>query len=174
MEQHQTRTNLWQYLLRGLEWASKWYDEIESAVVRTVYGRILPSAVANRLELISIFRRLVKLSALIAVIFIAAAILFLSPKLLTVSGMLFDLAGLARIFIDEEWEDITALYSNTDDYPYGPPSHVTRELFRDDNPDAIGEVSEEFETIARHLYWRRGLALVILGFVLQLVGTVLS
>lgn len=162
------------FMADGLAWSAQRYDALENYVIRTLYGRILPSALGSRLELIATFRRMVKLSVLIALALIIGAIIFTSPKLVTISGMLLDLAGLARIFIDEEWEDIAELYSDTDKYPYGPPSHVTRELFKDDNPDAIGEVSEEVETMARHLYWRRGLALVLCGFVLQLIGTAFS
>ncbi|TAW18887.1 hypothetical protein [Rhizobium ruizarguesonis] len=162
------------YLMGVIDRAANAYDGIEARVVRSLFGRMLPSTVRTRMDLIILFRRLVKVSALIGVVLVPAAGVLVSPKLLTISGMLLELAGLARIFIDEEWEDITALYANEADFPYGPPSHITREMFKDDNPDAMGELADDVETMARHLYWRRGLALVLIGFALQLIGTALS
>ncbi len=85
---------------------------------------------------------------LIALALIVGSAIFASPKLITISGVHLDLAGLTRIFIGEEWEGIAELQSDADEYPNGPPSHVTQELFKDDNPDTIGEVSEEVETVS--------------------------
>lgn len=162
------------YMRDVIDRAAKTYDGIEAHAVRWFFVRMLPSTVRTRMDLITLFRRLVKVSALIGVVLVPAAGVLASPKLLTISGMLFELAGLARIFIDEEWEEITALYASEADFPYGPPSYITREMFKDDNPDVIGELADDVETMARHLYWRRGLSLVLVGFVLQLIGTALS
>ncbi|MGV1917090.1 hypothetical protein [Rhizobium sp. 22-785-1] len=150
------------------------YDRIENLVIRVLFARALPAIAGDRLQLVGMFRIIVRVSALIAVLVLVVAVLTLNAKLLVVSGMLFDLAGIARIFIDEEWSDLLSAYTDENAYPYGPPSYVTRELFKDEDPDALGEIPEHHEPMARHFYWRRGLAMVLVGFLLQLIGTVLG
>ena len=157
-----------------LEKAEVLYDYVEKAFSRAVFVHTLPSIAPNRLQLIRVFRRTVKLSVLLALGLVILATTNSSAKLLQIAGMLLDLAGIARIFIDEEWDSILSYYADEKEFPYGPPSHVTREMFQDDNPDTLGDIPEAVETMARHLYWRRGLVLVILGFTLQLVGTALG
>ena len=156
----------------GLARGASGYDALEALAARTLFVRLLPRVVRDRLALIGTFRRLVKLGALAAVCILVVGVFLLSPKLLTISGILFDLAGFGRVFIDEEWEDVLEAFKDEKAYPYGPPSYITRELFLDDDPDALGDVEGEGEHIARHLYWRRGMALIIIGFALQLVGAV--
>lgn len=157
-----------------LRWLSTFYDRLASYLMRGLMVHLLPSLAPDRIRLIVLFRHLIKVTILVATVLIVISVIFSSAKVLTVSGMLFDLAGLARIFIDEEWEEIPESFSNINKYPGGPPSYITRELFVDHNPDVLGEVDEDRRLIAYHLYWRRGLAFIILGMALQVIGTIFS
>jgi len=96
----------------------------------------------------------------------------LAGKLITISGLMFDISGVIRLFLDDEWKDIVSLFSDTQEYPYGPPSYVTRELFADENVEVSGE--EEQGSIKRHYYNKRGFILIMIGFILQLIGIVIA
>jgi hypothetical protein len=43
--------------------------------------------------------------------------------LLALSGLMFDVAGVIRLFLDEEWDELPDDYKDETKYPYGPPSY---------------------------------------------------
>ena len=152
--------------------------KIERAISRFIFRNILGGIASNRLQLIRRTRVCIAACVGLGVLNILLGIGTVNPKYISVSGMLFDIAGLLRIFIDEEWEDLLEPYTE-ENFPYGPPSNITRELFADEDPEALEsfnltEDADDVPHIARHLHWRRGIAMILFGFVLQMVGTVLS
>ena len=58
----------------------------------------------------------------------------LAPKLLVTAGLLATASGVVQLEISGLFTKIYEEYGNSDKYPYGPPSYITREII--DNPDA--------------------------------------
>lgn len=84
---------------------------------------------------------------------------------LSTTGILWELAGITQLAISGFFERIFAEYSNEGKYPYGPPSHITRNII--DNPDT------PVKTGIRNLLFfdnRTGAGLIIFGLLLQLVA----
>lgn len=49
------------------------------------------------------------------------------------AGLLLTIAGLLQLEVSGLFQKIIDAYSDTKKFPYGPPSHITREII--DNPD---------------------------------------
>jgi len=113
---------------------------------------------------------------LVCLIVVAVALLLLIPfvgaiqsshitigKLVGSSGLFLDIAGIIQLEASGAFGELIDKYGNVDDYPYGPPSHITRQII--DNPDT------PMRTGIRNLLFfehRTGIRLLIAGFVLQL------
>lgn len=54
-------------------------------------------------------------------------------KFLASAGLIATVAGLFQLDISGLFEKIMDEYGDSDKYPYGPPSHITRQII--DNPD---------------------------------------
>ena len=86
-------------------------------------------------------------------------------KWLTSAGLLFDMAGILQLILSGLFEKILEIYGDVQKFPYGPPSHITREII--DDPE------RRFRMWLRdNLFFesRTGLYLIVIGFVFQLVG----
>jgi len=84
-------------------------------------------------------------------------------KLLGSSGLFLDIAGIIQLEVSGAFDKLMERYGDVEQYPYGPPSHITRQII--DNPD------KPIRTSTRNLLFfehRTGIGLLISGFVLQL------
>ena len=75
------------------------------------------------------------------------------------------IAGVIQLEVTDFFRDVLDEYSDVRKYPFGPPSHVTREII--DNPDTPARNS-----IESCLFFRRktGVLLLIVGSVLQIAS----
>lgn len=158
----------------AIKYIEIYYDKTERVLARIIFSNLLSRITENRLELITKARASIKISIIISIVMIIYSIIYLNAKTLIISGMLIDVAGLARIFIDDEWSDILMLYTDEEKYPYGPPSHIMRELTEDNDIDLFDDNEKETETMARFMYWKRGLVMIFIGFLIQMTGTILQ
>jgi hypothetical protein len=86
-------------------------------------------------------------------------------KWLTSAGLLFDLAGLVQLEISGLFERIVDRFGDEEEFPYGPPSHITHKII--DNPDT------PVRTALRNFLFfdlKTGFRLIVLGVALQLVA----
>ena len=86
-------------------------------------------------------------------------------KWISSAGLLFDIAGVLQLELSGLFDMLLEVYGDEEKYPYGPPSHITREII--DNPDT------PFLTWLRNTFFfehRTGIQLLGLGFALQYVG----
>ncbi|MDA9521453.1 hypothetical protein XI06_14090 [Bradyrhizobium sp. CCBAU 11434] len=84
-------------------------------------------------------------------------------KLVGSSGLVFDIAGIIQLEASGAFDSLLERYGDIERYPYGPPSHITRQII--DNPDA------PIRTAARNFIFfehRTGILLLLIGFFLQL------
>jgi hypothetical protein len=83
----------------------------------------------------------------------------------TAAGLMLDMAGIVQLEIAGLFDKIAAEYFDEARYPYGPPSHITREII--DNPDAPVRVA-----VRNTMFFngRMGFWLLVGGFALQLLG----
>ena len=56
-------------------------------------------------------------------------------KLLNISALVLSLAGLVQLEITGLFEKVFNFYADEGKFPYGPPSHFTRDLFEIQDPD---------------------------------------
>jgi hypothetical protein len=91
-----------------------------------------------------------------------------SGKWLSSAGLMFDIAGIAQLDIGTFFQVLLDRYSDDEKYPKGPPSHFTRRLFAEFNPDQPIRSWINDNLFYQH---RTGFYLLVLGFVLQLIGT---
>lgn len=88
-----------------------------------------------------------------------------TSDLFATAGLLAALSGFVQIDVTDFFTKVLERYSDDDKFPFGPPSHVTREII--DNPDK--PVSTE---IRNRLFMRPGIGfwIVIYGTALQIVA----
>jgi hypothetical protein len=88
-----------------------------------------------------------------------------ASRWITSAGLMLDMAGIVQLEIAGLFDRIAAEYFDEKRYPYGPPSHITREII--DNPDAPIRTG-----IRNALYFnpRTGFWFLVGGFAFQLLG----
>lgn len=154
-------------------WRLRYYlEKIQTTLWCFLVQRCLPLLAQNRLEIYRQLRRLVSFFVVLATILAIASPFFHLVKMLALAGLMFDVAGVIRLFMDEEWDELLEHYRDVTKYPNGPPSYVTRELFADSNVEVTID-TEEFD-VARYYYYRRGFLLIIGGFLMQALAVMLA
>jgi hypothetical protein len=86
-------------------------------------------------------------------------------RLLSSSGLFFDIAGIIQLEISGAFEKVLEKYGDETAYPYGPPSYITRRII--DNPDTPIRTWPRNSMFFDH---RTGIWLIVAGFILQLCG----
>jgi hypothetical protein len=88
-------------------------------------------------------------------------------KLVASSGLFLDIAGIMQLEVSGAFEKLADKYGDDVRYPYGPPSHITRQLSHDLDPD-----TPIWSAIRNLLFYEHqaGIGLLIAGFFLQLGG----
>jgi hypothetical protein len=119
----------------------------------------------DELRALQVIRATVQVTALVAVLLLPFAILFRSGHMFTASGLLFDIAGVLRLFLVEEIED--ALGHFAENRHGNLPSVAMRELVM---PEASGPYDANAPHIKRFFYAKRAVLFLFVGFVLQMVG----
>lgn len=87
-------------------------------------------------------------------------------KLFASAGLVAALAGVVQLEVSGFFGKLLEKFLDEDDYPYGPPSYITREII--DNPDQPLRMK-----MRNHLFFdlRTGFWLIVIGTILQLIGT---
>jgi hypothetical protein len=110
-------------------------------------------------------------ACLVALLAAGVICFFIAPyssvhsKWIESAGLIFDIAGVVQLEISGLFEDFLEKYGDDEKYPYGPPSHITREII--DNPDT------PIRTWIRNTAFfekRTGFWLLVLGFVFQITA----
>jgi len=86
-------------------------------------------------------------------------------KWLATAGLLFTLSGIFQLEVSGLFTKLIEHYGNEKEYPYGPPSHITREII--DNPDTPAR------TAVRNVFYfnmRTGFWLIAFGTVVQAIA----
>jgi hypothetical protein len=123
---------------------------------------------------LSLYRRrlrpLVTLIVVAAIVALPLAFFFNPVKVINVAGLLFDLAGVLRLFLFERITADLQPFLDEKEYPHGPPSVAMRELVM---PEASPN-STDSPHLAHFYYEHRGVLYLFIGFSLQLVATLMS
>jgi hypothetical protein len=112
------------------------------------------------------FRRLrgiIQIILLVAIVLIPPAIVRCSGHFFTASGLLFDIAGVLRLFLLEELTEALEPFKEREHLP----SVAMRELIM---PEAAGPYDTTTPHVTRFYYNKRGVLFLFLGFVLQMIG----
>ena len=104
------------------------------------------------------------------IILVALAVLIVSPfwnsaHMITAAGLLFDIAGAARLFLFEEIENALSGYKPNEHGNY--PSVAMREFIM---PEGINEEKINNNPTSFFYYRKRGVLFLFFGFVLQMIG----
>lgn len=86
-------------------------------------------------------------------------------KLLGSSGLFLDIAGIIQLEVSGVFDKWIERYGDIEKYPYGPPSHITRQIIHNHNPDTPIRSGIRNWLFFEH---RTGVSLLLAGFVLQL------
>jgi hypothetical protein len=108
-------------------------------------------------------RGAIQIILVIALALLPASIIFYPGRLLVASGLLFDIAGVLRVFLLEELTDALEPFVERERIP----SVIMRELIM---PEASGPYTSESPPISLFYYKKRGVLFLFVGFVLQMVG----
>lgn len=86
-------------------------------------------------------------------------------RMMATSGLLATVTGLVQLEVAGLFEQFVSPYLNEDEYPYGPPSRITREII--DNPDTPIRTN-----IRNWVYFnpRTGFWLIVAGTAIQIVA----
>jgi hypothetical protein len=87
-------------------------------------------------------------------------------KWLTSAGLIFDIAGISQLDIVSFMEKLHDRFGDTERFPYGPPSYITRRII--DNP---GTPIRNWIAAKAFYEPRTGFHMLVIGFLLQLAGT---
>jgi hypothetical protein len=140
-------------------------------------NRVWERAVSPMLELfapdeLKFFRRMrgvIQITLLVAALLIPASLFYHPGRLFTASGLLFDIAGVLRLFLFDEIKETLAAFTPN---KYGNlPSVATRELLM---PEASGPYTAEHPTIKLFYYKKRGVLFLFIGFLFQMIGDLLG
>jgi hypothetical protein len=107
----------------------------------------------------------IQITLLAAVVLIPVSFFWNTGHVLTASGLLFDIAGAARLFLLEEINHSLSGFEPNEYDNY--PSAAMRELIM---PEGIDEAKINDHPISFFYYKKRGVLFLFLGFVLQMLG----
>jgi hypothetical protein len=110
-------------------------------------------------------RGIIQIIVLVAVLLLPVSLFYKPGHLLTASGLLFDIAGVLRLFLLEEIKGALEHFRET--RPDNLPSVAMRELIM---PEASGPYDIEAPYIKRFYYEKRAVFFLFIGFVLQMIG----
>ena len=88
-----------------------------------------------------------------------------SQKWIGTSGVLATITGLFQLEVSGLFEKIMEKFSDETKFPYGPPSHITRQII--DNPDA------PLRTWFRNTFFFKvstGFWLIVIGTIIQILA----
>jgi hypothetical protein len=157
---------------RCREKAAYQLEVFQTALWRFLVLKCLPILAADRLEIYRRLRTLGSIFVFLAILLAIAAPFVHLVKMIALSGLMFDVAGVIRLFMDEEWDKLLENYRDEKRYPMGPPSYITRELFADTNVEVTANTEEN--SVSQYYYYRRGFLLIIVGFFLQATAVILA
>lgn len=159
-------------------------DKLESFLIALIeyrtrikshfYCKFMPTLFENRIKLFYFLNNSCTSLGYSSLILLLYGVFFWKPAGVTSSGLCLDIVGAITLFLNEEWERTLEFYKDEKAYPYGPPSHVTRVYFDFESPESYLplDVQSDENTIqvASYFHWIRGIAFLVLGFVLQLLS----
>jgi TM2 domain-containing membrane protein YozV len=100
---------------------------------------------------------------------LSAALFYLgkpiAAKLLTTHGLALTIAGLLQLEVSGLLENIMDRFSDEKEYPYGPPSHIMREIYNDPDSSISGFIENLLFYKPRTGFW-----LIVLGTAAQILG----
>jgi hypothetical protein len=104
---------------------------------------------------------------LLAILLVPVSFFWKPSHLLAASGLLFDIAGVLRLFLLEEIEHALAGFTPN---KYGNFSSVTRELIMPED----GPYDADSLPISLFYYRKRGVLFLFIGFALQFIATIVG
>jgi hypothetical protein len=119
----------------------------------------------DSLTLLRRVRGVIQLTLVAALLLIPISFFYNTSHVLTAAGLLFDIAGVLRLFLMEEIEE--SLSGFKPDKHGNLPSFAMSELVM---PEASGPYDESSSHISFFYYKKRGVLFLCLGFALQLAG----
>ncbi len=126
---------------------------------------LLRTFAGDDLTMLRRLRGLIQVIVLVAALLAALSVAYNPSKLLTTSGLLFDIAGVLRLFLLEELTDALSGFKPN---KYGNlPSVAMRELIM---PEAVGPYDTTSNYVSLFYYQKRGVLFLFIGFALQLIG----
>jgi len=126
---------------------------------------VLCSFSGSELAALRSIRGVVQISVLLAIVLLPLSLFYKTSHILNASGLLFDIAGILRLFLLEQVEANLKTFTEN---KYGNlPSVAMRELVM---PEASGPYDSDSDYIKRFYYHKRGVLFLFLGFVLQMIA----
>jgi hypothetical protein len=107
----------------------------------------------------------IQITVLVAVILIPVSFFWRPAHVLTASGLLFDIAGIVRLFLLEEINEALKGYTPNEHDNY--PSVAMREFIM---PEGVFDDKVNANPTSFFYYKRRGIFFLFLGFVLQMIA----
>jgi hypothetical protein len=145
----------WEFspLAKGGNWL--WFRAIDPTLRRLIAD--------NELDAFRQLRGIIQITVVVAILLVPAALIWRSGHLFTASGLLFDIAGVLRLFLLEELAEAFGGFKDRKHLP----SVAMRELVMPEDP---GSLVDEAPYITRFYYKKRGVLFLFVGFVLQMIG----
>ncbi len=120
---------------------------------------------ADELTFLRRVRGVIQVVLLLAILMLAISPFYNPGHMITGSGLLFDIAGVLRLFIVEEIESNLSGFEANE---FGNvPSVAMRELIM---PEASGPYDTTSDVMSHFYYKKRAVLLLFIGFVLQMIG----
>lgn len=151
------------------------YYRLRQRVRRFLFKGLLPWFARDLIQLVRRLRIIVGVMVPLSVVLFVVGLIAWQGRLVVVSGLLMNMSGVVRMFLDSEWDHLLAYYAKHWKNPGGPPSYAMREYYADDDPEPLGDESGDAHyPIAKQLYERRGLFMLFVGFAMSLIGALIA
>jgi hypothetical protein len=144
---------------------ARWGDWLWARVIDPILRTIIGDDDTTALQRI---RAGIQLTVLAAVVLLPISLFWNTAHVLTASGLLFDIAGAARVFLLEEIDNALAGHEVKDE---NYPSAAMRELIM---PEGIAEEKINDSHISFFYYKKRGVLFLFFGFVLQMIADIVG
>ncbi|PDT77140.1 hypothetical protein [Bradyrhizobium sp. C9] len=152
-------------MLSGYEWENSLIARLGNWIWTKAIDPVLCKIAGDELSAFRTIRGIIQIIISVAVLLLPLSLFFNAGHVLTASGLLFDIAGVLRLFLLEEIDSALDHYRET--RPDNLPSVAMRELIM---PEASGPYLENGSAIQRFYYQKRGVFFLFVGFALQLIG----
>ena len=153
--------------IHSYRWEYSPLARIGNEVWHRVIDPVLRLIADNELDFLLRTRGAIQIILVLAIALIPLSVFFHPTHLLVASGLLFDIAGVLRVFLLEELADALERFEKARECSLGCYARI-------DNARGIWPLHDRVVSVSLFYYKKRGVLFLFIGFVLQMIGDIVG